>query len=138
MNTSIKSLCISFLFICFCAFAKAQNNPPTIPVDTVVFKLGVGEYQKINDVEVTFIEILEDSRCPKDVSCVWAGQAKIKVRVNEKGVAPVEKELIFNASGKDVFIHTSETTVIKALRLSPYPNTSMSSRDRIYYLEVIG
>ncbi|MFT5891354.1 MAG: hypothetical protein ACI9Y7_001455, partial [Dokdonia sp.] len=119
-----------------CAFAKAQNIPSTPSVDTLELKLEIGECQKVNNIKVTFLEVLEDSRCPKGVSCVWAGQAKIKVRIKEKGLAPVEKELIFNASGKDVFIHTSETTVIKALRLSPYPNTSIPFRDRVYYLEV--
>jgi hypothetical protein len=132
----MKSLRISLLLICFCAFAKAQNNPTTPSVDTLELKLEIGECQKVKNIKVTFLGVIEDSRCPKDVTCVWAGQAKIKVRIKEKGLAAVEKELILNASGKDVFIHTSETTVIKVLRLSPYPNTSIPFRDRVYYLEV--
>jgi hypothetical protein len=31
-------------------------------------------------IKVKFIELIEDSRCPVDVNCVWAGNAKIKLR----------------------------------------------------------
>ncbi|WP_299217664.1 hypothetical protein [uncultured Dokdonia sp.] len=134
----MKSLHIFLAIICFCAFAKAQNTSPTTSADALVFKLGIGMHQKINTVEVTFLEVLEDSRCPKDVDCVWAGQAKIKVRIKEKGKAPIEKEFIFDALGKDVVLYTSKTSVIKAVRLSPYPNTSMAISDRVYYLEIRG
>lgn len=36
-------------------------------------------------VKITFVELVEDSRCPVDVDCVWAGNAKIKVRVTKNG-----------------------------------------------------
>lgn len=36
------------------------------------------------DVKVTPISIIEDSRCPKDVRCIWAGTVKINVRVTNK------------------------------------------------------
>lgn len=36
-------------------------------------------------LKIAFIELVEDSRCPADVQCVWAGNAKIKVRVTRNG-----------------------------------------------------
>jgi len=33
-------------------------------------------------VEVTFVSILEDSRCPKDVVCIWEGQARLQFKVS--------------------------------------------------------
>lgn len=132
----MKTFSLCLVLICFSAFAKAQEESSTPIVDTLEVKLGLGEYQVINAVEITFLEVLEDSRCPKDVSCVWAGQAKIKVRIKEKGVAAVEKEIIFGATGKDIFIYTSESMIIKALRLSPYPETSVARSERVYYLEL--
>lgn len=36
-------------------------------------------------LKIAFLEVVEDSRCPEDVQCIWAGNAKIKVRVTEKG-----------------------------------------------------
>jgi len=34
-------------------------------------------------IKVKFIELIEDSRCPVDVNCVWAGNAKIKLRFSK-------------------------------------------------------
>jgi len=132
----MKAISLYIVLICFCAFAKAQNETPEEVVDTVEIKLGVGERQEIKTIEVTFLEVIEDSRCPKDVECVWAGQAKIKIRVKEKGKESIEKEIVFNASGKSLYVHKTETVVIKAMRLSPYPETSLAVNKRVYYLEL--
>lgn len=40
-------------------------------------------------LKIAFIELVEDSRCPVDVDCVWAGNAKIKVRVTKGGKSQV-------------------------------------------------
>lgn len=132
----MKGIGFYIVFLCFCAFAKAQNTPAVASIDAITFKLGVGEYQEVNDIEITFLEVLEDSRCPKDVDCVWAGQAKIKIAIKEKGKKTIEKEVVMDASGKDVVIYTSDTTVIKATYLSPYPKTSTAISNRVYYLEL--
>ncbi|GGG24140.1 hypothetical protein GCM10011344_26120 [Dokdonia pacifica] len=133
---SMKILRIVFVLISFCAFAKAQNASPTKAADQITFELGLGEHQQINAVEVTFLEVMEDSRCPKDVDCIWAGQAKIKVRIVEKGLKPIEKEVIFDASGKNNILHTSDDVVIKAVHLSPYPKTTTAVHNRVYYLKL--
>src|SRR5688572_21849493 len=36
-------------------------------------------------LSVRFVELVEDSRCPTDTNCIWAGNAKIKVRVIKSG-----------------------------------------------------
>ncbi|NBO38183.1 hypothetical protein EBU99_06340 [bacterium] len=33
-------------------------------------------------VDVTFEKVLEDSRCPRDVVCVWEGQARLQFKIN--------------------------------------------------------
>lgn len=32
-------------------------------------------------VSVSFVKVLEDSRCPKDVVCIWEGQARLQIDV---------------------------------------------------------
>jgi hypothetical protein len=34
-------------------------------------------------IKVKFIELVEDGRCPVDVNCVWAGNAKIKLHFSK-------------------------------------------------------
>lgn len=36
-------------------------------------------------IRIKFVELVDDSRCPTDTNCVWAGNAKIKVRVTKNG-----------------------------------------------------
>jgi hypothetical protein len=48
-----------------------------------------------NGLKIEFVELVEDSRCPADVQCVWAGNAKIKVRVTKNRKSQVlELEMI--------------------------------------------
>lgn len=49
------------------------------------FTLFVREKAQIGDLQIRFISVPEDSRCPADVECVWAGNAKIVLGVSLKG-----------------------------------------------------
>ena len=40
-------------------------------------------------LKIAFVELVEDSRCPEDAQCVWAGNAKIKIRVTKKGKSEI-------------------------------------------------
>jgi hypothetical protein len=49
------------------------------------------------DLELTLIEVPEDSRCPSDVVCVWAGRATVVLRVELDGRESLE--LTFSTDG---------------------------------------
>jgi hypothetical protein len=74
---------ISFLFLAFIvvalqvSFAQAQGQ----------MQLRAGQQKSMANgkVRVKFISVTEDSRCPADVDCVWAGNAKVKVQVWVRG-----------------------------------------------------
>src|SRR5690348_4772824 len=36
-------------------------------------------------IKIKFVELVEDSRCPVDVNCIQAGNAKIRVEVSKRG-----------------------------------------------------
>ncbi|WP_147395402.1 hypothetical protein [Altericroceibacterium spongiae] len=42
----------------------------------------IGETVYVDGPQVTPLEVLEDSRCPKDVQCIQAGQVRLKVRID--------------------------------------------------------
>ena len=68
------------------AFAKRTND-----VQVQINK----EVTATGGLKIAFIELVEDSRCPTDVECVWAGNAKIKVRVTKNGKSQVlELEMV--------------------------------------------
>ena len=40
---------------------------------------------EIADFALTPLEVLEDSRCPENVQCVWAGRLRLKARIDFGG-----------------------------------------------------
>lgn len=40
-------------------------------------------------LSIKFVEMISDSRCPADLRCVWAGNAKIKIELSGKGKSQV-------------------------------------------------
>lgn len=39
-----------------------------------------------NQVELKFIHLVEDSRCPEGVQCIWAGRAVVEIRINSTDI----------------------------------------------------
>ena len=52
----------------------------------------LGEDARMDGVTVRPLEVIEDSRCPVDATCVWAGRVRIRVRVSV-GNASAEAEM---------------------------------------------
>lgn len=59
-------------------------------------------------------EVIDDSRCPKDVTCVWAGTAHVRTTLTE---ATTTKEQMFEL-GKPV---TTNSGIATLLRVDPTP-----------------
>ena len=71
------------IFIAVFALSAAAKQPCEVKVQInkeVAVKGGI---------KIAFVELVEDSRCPEDVTCVWAGNAKIKIRVTKNGRSKV-------------------------------------------------
>ena len=62
--------------------SESVTAVPYAPLQGSQKKLALGSTQRFEvngqQVDVTFEQIIEDSRCPKDVVCVWEGQAKLQ------------------------------------------------------------
>jgi hypothetical protein len=72
--------------------------------------LKVGETAKFADSTVTLVRVFDDSRCPADVTCFWAGTVKVEVKI---GVSTSTVEL-----GKTISVGALEMTL---LSVTPYP-----------------
>ena len=72
-----------FVAIIFSSFSFAQDTTSVKRVEApiIVSKLYLGEAMLFEDLEVRFVEVVEDSRCPKNVNCIWAGEVTILVEV---------------------------------------------------------
>ncbi len=50
--------------------------------ESVNIRLGQAKAADRGKISIRFIAVTEDSRCPMNARCVWAGNAKIKVAVS--------------------------------------------------------
>jgi hypothetical protein len=64
--------------------AQAQAEAASIPADV---QLHVGESATLDGgaLQVTLVQVEEDSRCPKDVLCVWMGRALVRLQATVDG-----------------------------------------------------
>lgn len=98
-------LSVSSMFLMNC---NAQKKTNKIKVDTdknqvqqvtnsdktiLYFNEGENRFLKEYQMNVTFKGISEDSRCPKDVNCIWAGVAVAQVEVMGTATRPMTLEI---------------------------------------------
>jgi hypothetical protein len=64
-----------------CEFAKCPDvsGAPRV-ADEIT--LGVGQKSQIGDLSLNLQEIVQDSRCPSDVTCIWAGLVETNVKIS--------------------------------------------------------
>lgn len=72
-------------------------------------------------LSVRFVEMVEDSRCPVDTNCIWAGNAKIKIRVAKNGRS---HNLTLDTNGPSQTV-TAEGYQIKLVGLTPAPRSNI-------------
>lgn len=75
-------------------------------------------------LKIRFSSVTEDSRCPSDAVCIWAGRATIVVNIfkNEqnRGVFSLSTE------GDDVAVAIFDKYSITLIEVEPYPTTNQT------------
>jgi len=84
-----------FLSLPFVSFAQET------PVKVHSSILQAGELFNLGEVTVLFKEVISDSRCPKQVTCIWAGEAKVLLEIYENGKF-LENKIISSAGGNGI------------------------------------
>jgi hypothetical protein len=115
---------------------QAQEEVAKAP--RILIRIPFGQTANIDGVQITFAEVLEDSRCPAKVTCVWEGRAKVKVLITEEGLETVEKAVIFGKAlgdeSKDKVLYECNDFILKAIQLVPYPQ---EPTDRLNYIVLV-
>lgn len=67
--------------------ATVTPAPPYIPGTPVTLAPGEGVTARdgAERLDLQFSAVVEDSRCPVDVTCVWAGQATVRLHLGARG-----------------------------------------------------
>lgn len=117
----------------------AVGTPGSIQVSTGdAFDLAVGQEAQIRGTPVTvrFISVSQDSRCPSDVQCVWAGDAQIRLALSSTAAESSEASIHTNLDPRAA---TFSGYQIRAVGLKPVPKSGQAIPGASYVvsLEVI-
>lgn len=68
------------LILALLALTACATVPPP---ESAVPVAGFGQVARAGILSVRPLELLEDSRCPASVQCVWAGQVRIRAQITD-------------------------------------------------------
>lgn len=131
------------ILVIFCSGlinAQHQNDSTEtqkIETPVIVVKLPEGESYKWKNYCLTFTKILVDSRCPKDVTCIWQGEAKVKISLKKDGKLIDSQEVVLTNPEKNGTSFNLGEKSFRVYGLMPYPTSKMKTEGNIdYYLRV--
>ncbi len=134
----LLSISILSLFILFFSCDEKQKTPDNKPAlrDTISLQYGESVQLANEQLSIHFQDINE-SRCPKNVTCIRAGEAVASLQINQKATTQSAelqaKGLCFDTDGscgetKEVLGYR-----IKLLSISPYPGTTSNGKAKEQY-----
>lgn len=118
-----------FCLFCLPVFVWAQDEPQEKIIKTT--DLGVGNVFQLDQIAVEFLKVISDSRCPKQVTCIWPGEAKVLLGISLGGKY-FEKEVI--VSGRGAALNLAEGLQMSVSHLRPYPETGAGIAPEEYCL----
>jgi hypothetical protein len=132
--TSRSTLCLTGFVLALCASCALARPVPVDSAQEIV--LAVGGSRQIAGTEVTLtVRAVEDSRCPKGVTCVWAGDAAIELRVTGPRTASVSYTLHTNDESARRVEH--DGLRIQLVSLTPEPAGDEKPRQEEYRVTLL-
>ena len=130
---------LTFLLLIFALPSTAQEEGVTSP--EIAVRVPLGQTVTINGVNVHFGKVIEDSRCPKNVTCVWEGRAIVEVTAsaNDKETEPMPVilgKVMANEAESKVF-YENDAFIIKAVALTPYPEAGVEQEPYVLLVRCV-
>ena len=115
---------IAFIVLAVISVSCSKNTGDIFKLEEK-FDLKVGETATLNNapLNISFKTVLEDSRCPENVICVWEGQAKLEMEItgyDDSGSTQVF-EIIKRVGHEELAYFTINDYEIHLLFVDPYP-----------------
>ena len=77
----MRGAILSILILAGCTPSASPDPAAEIRELPATVTLAAGESRVVNGVTIRFAEVRNDSRCPSDVQCAWAGNAELAIEV---------------------------------------------------------
>ncbi len=126
---------LSLIFALLVVSSYAQETDTIINFNSL---LKTGELFSFENKSIQFKKVISDSRCPKDVTCIWAGEAKVLIAVMENG-KQVKEQIVTLTAAEDFtfgFADSEGLYNMNSLNLYPYPVATHKIADSEYCLKI--
>ncbi len=123
--------------IAFAAIAGCASVTTAVDAEPgTSFSLAPGETAAVNgtDARITLKAVRDDSRCPVDVTCVWAGDAKIELVISRKGLPDETRVLSIAPANNEAQVGNLR---IRFVSLAPVPRQAEPPSERKYRAELV-
>ena len=131
-------LWLSLITVLMLPLAACGNTPTQVYADLgEEFSLSIGQTAAINgqDLQITFEDVIEDSRCPSDVTCIWAGRVSCIIKLVE---GSSQYRMVLTEPGlTDQYTSETYREYQLAFQVRPYPEAGQSIRRDEYRLQLI-
>lgn len=141
LHRSAVKIGVSACFLAASLLALFVLSGCASPVETSAgpgqqFSLAVGQQASITGepLEVRFVRVISDSRCPQGATCIWQGEVSCQVEITYQGTAEtmvlVQPGLTTTPSSTDFNDYHLEFNV------QPYPQLGKETDKRDYRLQL--
>ena len=120
---------VAIFLLTFCSIVCQPREKLIVLEQEFKLKIGESAKSKPEGLEVEFDSVAEDSRCPKGVNCVWAGNAKIILKVKKDAAKPANVELNTNINPQTSRYLEYE---LRLKELRPYPESEATIKSSDY------
>ena len=134
-DRAVRHLLFGLTLICVAATC-ATVDTTVVANPGAAFSLPLGKTATVSGTgfRITFNRVTEDSRCPVDVTCVWAGDAKIELIVSRTSAPGDYRVISLTPPNNEA---TAGDLKIRFVSLAPTPRQSEPGPSRAYIAQLV-
>lgn len=121
-----------FLLLSILLVISCKNNTEPEPESDKYYKIKFNKTIELKNtgIKIEFLDVLEDSRCPQDVICCWAGNANVLIKI-------ADSTFSFNSIFSPQSFSYKNYNIVFA-KLFPYPHSQkiINKKDYIVSLDI--
>ena len=126
-----------------CASAQAEPmaaSPLPLAPEAIALDLNHGETKRVAGTALTiaFEAVSDDSRCPEGVSCIWAGDAAVHLRIEGGTASASTAELHVNGRSERDVVHGDHRVTLVSLAPHPKADAKIEAKDYRITLRIEG
>jgi hypothetical protein len=133
MKSTVIIAGIAILLSSFLSGCATSSGLKAVSGEEVALKLGQRVVIDGGKLNIQFVKVLEDSRCPRNVTCVWQGQAVSSLEISKSNGSVDNLELI-EPGLNDGFSQIVFSDYRIYYHLKPYPENTAGIDENEYRL----